>query len=34
MPGWMFDGMALIDYYHNRPAVAPYFEMILNGLLI
>jgi predicted nucleic acid-binding protein len=31
MPGWMFDSVALIDYYHNRPAVIPYFEMILNG---
>ena len=31
MPGWMFDSVALIDYYHNRTAVAPYFEMILNG---
>jgi predicted nucleic acid-binding protein len=27
----MFDSVALIDYYHNRPAVIPYFEMILNG---
>jgi predicted nucleic acid-binding protein len=31
MPGWMFDSVALIDYYHNRPTVVPYFEMILNG---
>jgi predicted nucleic acid-binding protein len=31
MPGWMFDSVALIDYYHNRPAVVPYFEMVLNG---
>jgi predicted nucleic acid-binding protein len=31
MPGWMFDSVALIDYYHNRTAVAPYFEMILSG---
>ena len=31
MPGWMFDSVALIDYYHNRPAVVPYFEMALNG---
>jgi predicted nucleic acid-binding protein len=27
----MFDSVALIDYYHNRAAVVPYFEMILNG---
>jgi len=27
----MFDSVALIDYYHNRPAVVPYFEMTLNG---
>lgn len=31
MPGWMFDSVALIDYYHNRLAVIPYFEMVLNG---
>jgi predicted nucleic acid-binding protein len=23
--------VALIDYYHNRPGVAGYFELILNG---
>jgi predicted nucleic acid-binding protein len=31
MPGWMFDSAALIDYYHGRPGVAPYIEMILSG---
>ncbi len=31
MPGWMLDSVSLIDYYHGRPGVAPYFEMILNG---
>ena len=31
MPGWMFDSVALIDYYHNRPGVIPYFELILTG---
>ena len=31
MPGWMLDSVALIDYYHDRPGVAPYIEMILNG---
>lgn len=31
MPGWMFDSVALIDYYHGRPGVIPYVEMILNG---
>jgi len=30
MPGWMFDSVALIDYYHDRPGVAPYIEMILD----
>ena len=34
MPDWMFDTVALIDYYHNRPGVAPYFEMILSGQAI
>jgi hypothetical protein len=34
MPGWMFGSVALIDYYHSRPAVVPYFEMMLNGLLV
>jgi predicted nucleic acid-binding protein len=27
----MFDSVALIDYYHGQPGVAPYVEMILNG---
>ncbi|MDH4138268.1 MAG: PIN domain-containing protein [Anaerolineae bacterium] len=31
MPGWMLDSVALIDYYHDRPGVTPYIEMILNG---
>ena len=31
MPGWMFDSVALIDYYHNRPGVVAYFESILSG---
>jgi predicted nucleic acid-binding protein len=31
MPAWMFDSVALIDYYHNRPAAVLYFETILNG---
>jgi predicted nucleic acid-binding protein len=31
MPGWMLDSVALIDYYHGRSGVAPYFEAILNG---
>jgi predicted nucleic acid-binding protein len=26
----MFDSVVLIDYYRNRPAVIPYFEMVLN----
>ena len=30
MPAWMFDSVALIDYYGNRPAVIPYFEIVLN----
>ena len=30
MPAWMFDSVALIDYYRNRPAVIPYFEIVLN----
>ncbi len=31
MPAWMFDSVALIDYYHGRPGVLPYLEAILNG---
>lgn len=31
MPGWMLDSLALIDYYHGRPGVAGYFELILGG---
>jgi predicted nucleic acid-binding protein len=31
MPTWMFDTVALIDYYHGRPGVLPYLESILDG---
>ena len=31
MPGWMFDSVALIDYYHNRAGVVSYFELVLSG---
>ncbi len=31
MPGWMFDSVALIDWYCGRKGVAPYFEPILTG---
>ena len=31
MPNWMLDSIALIDYYHGRAAVIPYFEAILVG---
>jgi predicted nucleic acid-binding protein len=31
MPDWILDSVALIDYYCNRPGVAPYFEMIFAG---
>ena len=31
MPTWMFDTVALIDYYHGRPGVLSYLESILDG---
>lgn len=31
MPAWMFDTVALIDYYRNRPGVIGYLEAILEG---
>jgi predicted nucleic acid-binding protein len=31
MPNWMLDSVALIDYYHGRATVVPYFEAILIG---
>lgn len=31
MPDWILDTVALIDYYCNRPGVAPHFELILSG---
>ncbi|MFC2023809.1 PIN domain-containing protein [Chloroflexota bacterium] len=31
MPTWMLDTVALIDYYHGRPGVSPYFDAILEG---
>lgn len=31
MPAWMLDSVALIDFYCNRPGIAPYFDAILNG---
>jgi predicted nucleic acid-binding protein len=31
MPAWMFDTVALIDYYRNRPGVVAYLQAILEG---
>lgn len=31
MPAWLFDTVALIDYYCDRPGVAPHFDQILDG---
>ena len=30
MPEWIFDTVALIDYFCGRPGARPYFEAILN----
>ena len=29
MPAWMLDTVALIDYYHGRPAVLPYLSDLI-----
>lgn len=31
MPAWMLDTVALIDYYHGRPGVFPFLDLILKG---
>lgn len=31
MPAWMLDTVALVDYYHNRPGVLPYLDVVLKG---
>jgi predicted nucleic acid-binding protein len=31
LPGWIFDSVALIDWYCNRRGIAPYVEQVLSG---
>jgi hypothetical protein len=31
MPGWLFDSVALIDWYCGRSGIAPYVENVLLG---
>jgi predicted nucleic acid-binding protein len=31
MPGWLFDSVALIDWYCGRSGIAPYVEKVLLG---
>jgi hypothetical protein len=31
MPGWLFDSVALIDWYCGRSGIAPYVDKVLLG---
>jgi predicted nucleic acid-binding protein len=31
MPGWLFDSVALIDWYCGRSGIAPYVEKVILG---
>jgi predicted nucleic acid-binding protein len=31
MPGWLFDSVALIDWYCGRSGISPYLEQVLTG---